>query len=264
VTALNDLQKAFLKNILVSKDGIIDPATGAPLDWAALSSGQPLDSDLTAIAALTPANDDVIQRKSGAWTNRTIAQLVSDLGLASTYQPLDSDLTSIAALATTTFGRSILALAAGSSGMVPVSNGTVQAMAFPPGYELGYAEATGQTSITATSAATSQTVLTAPSVTCDGVQSIWVEIFTQSLKNGGGSGSGAFLELFDGSTDLTLLAWVNSDGSATGGPILVRRKLTPSAGAHVFTARVWRQVANGNFGGGSSGSEKSYIRVSAA
>lgn len=72
---------------------------------------QPIDADLTAIAALTPSNDDVIQRKSGAWTNRTIAQLLTDLGLASLYQPLDSDLTSIAALSTTSFGRGLLALA---------------------------------------------------------------------------------------------------------------------------------------------------------
>ena len=41
--------------------------------------GQPLDSDLTAIAALAPANDDIIQRKAGAWTNRTLAQLYADL-----------------------------------------------------------------------------------------------------------------------------------------------------------------------------------------
>lgn len=40
---------------------------------------QPLDSDLTAIAALTPSNDDVVQRKSGAWTNRTLSQLATDL-----------------------------------------------------------------------------------------------------------------------------------------------------------------------------------------
>lgn len=41
---------------------------------------QPLDSDLTAIAALTPINDDIIQRKAGAWTNRTPAQYLVDLG----------------------------------------------------------------------------------------------------------------------------------------------------------------------------------------
>jgi hypothetical protein len=45
------------------------------------ASYQPLDGDLTAIAALTPSNDDIIQRKAGVWTNRTIAQYKSDLGL---------------------------------------------------------------------------------------------------------------------------------------------------------------------------------------
>jgi hypothetical protein len=41
---------------------------------------QPTDADLTAIAALSPTNDDVIQRKSGAWANRTMTQLKTDLG----------------------------------------------------------------------------------------------------------------------------------------------------------------------------------------
>lgn len=74
-------------------------------------SYQPIDSDLTAIAALSPSNDDIIQRKAGAWTNRTIAQLLTDLGLGSLYQPLDSDLTAIAALSTTAYGRALLTLA---------------------------------------------------------------------------------------------------------------------------------------------------------
>lgn len=43
---------------------------------------QPLDSDLTAIAALAPTNDDVLQYKAGAWANRTVAQLKTDFGLA--------------------------------------------------------------------------------------------------------------------------------------------------------------------------------------
>lgn len=49
---------------------------------SALDAKQALDSDLTAIAALTPTNDDVLQRKAGAWTNRTVAQFKSDLSLA--------------------------------------------------------------------------------------------------------------------------------------------------------------------------------------
>lgn len=66
---------------------------------ATLTAGyQPLDADLTAIAALTPSNDDFLQRKAGAWTNRTVAQVLTDLGIAAAYQPLDTDITAIAAL----------------------------------------------------------------------------------------------------------------------------------------------------------------------
>ena len=45
---------------------------------AAIAASQPLDSDLTAIAGLTPANGDVIQRKAGVWTNRTLAEYLAD------------------------------------------------------------------------------------------------------------------------------------------------------------------------------------------
>lgn len=45
---------------------------------------QTLDADLTAIAALSPANDDVIQRKAGVWANRTITQVKTDLSLSGT------------------------------------------------------------------------------------------------------------------------------------------------------------------------------------
>ena len=40
---------------------------------------QPLDTQLTEIASLNPANDDIIQEKAGVLTNRTMAQLGADL-----------------------------------------------------------------------------------------------------------------------------------------------------------------------------------------
>lgn len=43
---------------------------------------QPASADLSALAALSPNNDDVIQRKSGSWVSRTLAQLKTDLALA--------------------------------------------------------------------------------------------------------------------------------------------------------------------------------------
>lgn len=46
-----------------------------------LAAKQPLDSDLTAIAALAPADDTIIQRKASAWVASTPATVKSDLAL---------------------------------------------------------------------------------------------------------------------------------------------------------------------------------------
>jgi hypothetical protein len=48
---------------------------------ASLAGKQATDADLVAIAALSPTNDDIVQRKAGAWTNRTPAQVKTDLVL---------------------------------------------------------------------------------------------------------------------------------------------------------------------------------------
>lgn len=85
---------------------------------------QPLDSDLTAIAALTTtafgrgllelANQAALLSAAGAaaashtHAQADVTNLVTDLAAK---QPLDSDLTAIAALTTTAFGRAFLAFA---------------------------------------------------------------------------------------------------------------------------------------------------------
>jgi hypothetical protein len=65
------------------------PALPSAADVGAATSGhdhsgtyQPVDADLTTIGGLSPSNDDVLQRKAGAWANRTIAQLKTDLAVA--------------------------------------------------------------------------------------------------------------------------------------------------------------------------------------
>jgi uncharacterized protein (UPF0303 family) len=94
----------------------------------ALNGKQPLNTDLTTISGLTPANDDLIQRKGGVWVTRTPVQLKTDLALVKgdvglgnvdntsdvnkpistatqgaldNKQAIDADLTAISALAAT-------------------------------------------------------------------------------------------------------------------------------------------------------------------
>lgn len=55
-------------------------ATVAPT-WGNVTSKP---ADLTTIAGLSPSNDDFLQRKAGAWVNRTVAQVKTDLGLTGT------------------------------------------------------------------------------------------------------------------------------------------------------------------------------------
>jgi hypothetical protein len=47
-----------------------------------ITGKQASSAHLTSISGLTPTNDDIMQYKSGAWTNRTIVQLKSDLSLS--------------------------------------------------------------------------------------------------------------------------------------------------------------------------------------
>lgn len=56
-----------------------DARVSAGITSAIGTTVQARDADLDAISALTPTNNDVLQRKSGSWTNRTPAQLKTDL-----------------------------------------------------------------------------------------------------------------------------------------------------------------------------------------
>jgi hypothetical protein len=77
ITATSSTVSGLVIDSIADADTTHAPSRNAVFDALALK--QPINSDLTAIAAIAPANDDVIQRKAGAWTNRTMAQLAVDL-----------------------------------------------------------------------------------------------------------------------------------------------------------------------------------------
>jgi hypothetical protein len=61
--------------------GAVDSVDGQTGAVDLTNSYQAKDADLTAIAGLSASNDDFVQRKSGAWSNRTVAQVKTDLGI---------------------------------------------------------------------------------------------------------------------------------------------------------------------------------------
>lgn len=77
-------------------------AAAAAAAQVTASAAQPGDTDLSDIAALTPSNDDFIQRKSGVWTNRTIAQVRTDI-LTSSWQSWTPTFTGFSVNPTGTF-----------------------------------------------------------------------------------------------------------------------------------------------------------------
>lgn len=100
ISTVTGLQTALDGKTAVSVDGVF--AASYDIDTSPVTPGdigaQPADADLTAIAGLTPTNDDVVQRKAGAWVNRSVAQLATDLAGTGTFQAADSDLTAVAGL----------------------------------------------------------------------------------------------------------------------------------------------------------------------
>lgn len=119
---------SFVKNGTVIEVKKGDKSGYADLDAGVLkesgtslaSKYQGLDSDLTAIAALTTTAFG-----RGLLTETNAASVISTLGLAALYQPLDSDLTAIAALTTTAFGRGLLTEANAASARSTLGLGTM-------------------------------------------------------------------------------------------------------------------------------------------
>lgn len=93
---------------------------------AAQAASQPLDSDLTAIAALsTTTFGRALLALADAAAGRTALGLgTAAVAASSAFQPVDSDLTAIAALTTTSFGRSFLDRADAAAGRTLLGLGT--------------------------------------------------------------------------------------------------------------------------------------------
>jgi hypothetical protein len=142
-----------------------------------------------------------------------------------------------------------------ASGQIPIWDNAAHKWTpgTPPaqGAELVYVEGTAAIVInTVTQAAI--TIVTAGALTLDGSTPIWVEFFAPQATLSGAASQGIQFWLWDGSTSLGVVAQVVG-ASAVGGPVIGRRKLTPSAGSHTYSIRANSLAAGSNSVGAGTG-----------
>lgn len=112
--------------------------------------------------------------------------------------------------------------------------------------ELSRTEITADVTISATSAAAADTVVSSGAVVYE-AKPIRITFFSPAVRTGTGAGADVFVNLWDDSTDLGRLALVgNADGTNPAvAPVMAQRKLTPTAASHTYQVKAWREVANG-------------------
>lgn len=160
-----------------------------------------------------------------------------------------------------------------TAGKVAVATGAgAAAEKYPPGYEYDYVEFTSSVNITATTEGTANTVVTSSSVTYDGTP-VWIEVWAPfATPDHGGATSILVGVLRDDTAGASIgKAPVISNGSLSNDhysqPSL-RRRLTPSAGARVYSFRAYvSNAAGGQVAAGAGGSGNympGYIRITKA
>lgn len=158
-------------------------------------------------------------------------------------------------------------LAIGSNGTVARSTGTLPAWAVPVGFEYSYAQRTSTASITATTEAAADTVLTADAVTFDGSTNIFVEFYAPRVDAQATSGAHVVLYLYDGSTSQGLIWQGTNNANVTlrfGGVFIRVPVRAPSAAAHTYSIRASTGSGTATIAAGIGGAGQyrpAYIRV---
>ena len=166
------------------------------------------------------------------------------------------------------------ALAAPLVGKVLTGAGVTTSVAYkyPPGYEFDYAEFTAPVSVTATTEATANVIVSSNAVTYDGATIVLIEFGTDYIQPDINSGIGRLwlYEQVGGGAAASIgeLAVINGDGGTSSGsdrhPVFVRRRRTPSAASIIYSVRgstaSGTMTVDANVGGAGS-SFPGYIRV---
>jgi len=136
------------------------------------------------------------------------------------------------------------------------------------GTEIDYVAFTAPVSVTATAEASANTVVASSSKTYDGSTAIYVEFFAPAVRPASTAAAYVALLLYE---DATLLGWYGAPqtpaASFNQSVGWISRKVTPSAGAHVYTVKAIVSSGTGTVQAGTGGTGtygNGFIRITRA
>jgi len=146
-------------------------------------------------------------------------------------------------------------LAIGSNGQVMRTNSTpLPAWALPPGFELDYTQFTAAVSVTHTTGATADTIVTNAAISFDGNTTVTIEFFTPAAAPQATSGTSLIFYLYDGSTQLDTIGQITTDSATQARyPVHLKVRLKPSNASHTYSIRASTGSGTGTVNGGIGG-----------
>jgi hypothetical protein len=157
----------------------------------------------------------------------------------------------------------------GAAGKVPVaSSAAAGTWAFPPGFEIGYAQITAPVAVVSTTEATGTTIVAPGALVFDGAP-VLVTFFSPAVRvDTAGAGDFVIISLFEGASQITRLVLLETIviGQATNYSTTGSFRFTPTAASHTYTvtasvsstASGTPQVGAG--AGGTGGYPPAYVR----
>jgi hypothetical protein len=126
--------------------------------------------------------------------------------------------------------------------------------------EVDYVQITSDVTISATTQAGANTIVTGTSRAYEAVPHL-IEFFAARVM--AGISSNTVINLWDGSTDLGRLAQISNaaTGATGGGTISAATRITPTAATHQYIIKGWRDSANGTVNAASGTWLPAFIRI---
>lgn len=121
--------------------------------------------------------------------------------------------------------------------------------------EIDYTAFTGNVSVTATTEATANSIVSASAHTFSGSQVVLIEFFAPyATPDNGAAGRQLLLYLYEGSSSIGLLGQIQTPAAASArAPLRLARRITPGAGSKTYSIRAAVSAGTGTVFAGAGG-----------